>query len=177
MLASSDTLPRPRSCATWIKFTHPTRRPGLSWQAYLADCLGAATAPRTVRSEHIEVRAAELGIMLTDDLNAGFGGLISRKDRAAELIKDRRVKRDTYRDDEQVRAEAEVVALADAMSRKDYRQAYSVHLQYRRFRRDFRGRWFWSMPALKIWDGVYEAVDCADTHDRVSGTATGVRLS
>jgi hypothetical protein len=35
------------------------------------------------------------------------------------LIKDRRVKRDTYRDDEQVRAEAEVVALADAMSRKD----------------------------------------------------------
>ena len=57
--------------------------------------------------------------MLTDDLNAGFGGLISRKDRAAELIKDRRVKRDTYRDDEQVRAEAEVVALADAMSRKD----------------------------------------------------------
>src|SRR5713226_6227461 len=89
MLASSDTLPRPRSCATWIKFTHPTRRPGLSWQAYLADCLGGATAPRTVRSEHIEVRAAELGIMLTDDLNAGFADLISRKDRAAELIKDR----------------------------------------------------------------------------------------
>ncbi len=95
------------------------KHPGLSWQVYLADCLGVVQVPKRIRLEVVRQSCERYGNLLVidpaeyPDLSADF---FARCDDVFGRIKERRHRRNTYRNDDQVRTEAEVVIIVDELT-------------------------------------------------------------
>jgi hypothetical protein len=94
-------------------------RPGLTWQSYMADCFGLARMPSHIDLMHIEGWCITHGIEMFDLASVGDQvQFLARREQAFEKIKERRLRKNTFRDEHQVTAEAEVVTLIDALGRR-----------------------------------------------------------
>jgi hypothetical protein len=96
-------------------------RPGLRAERYIDECLTlgrssalvTASAVRRYCEEHLQ-----LEVIGPDTLGGDTASFHARAEEAFELIRDRREQRRTYRSEQQVRVEAEVVVLSESVARQ-----------------------------------------------------------